>query len=70
MADSIQGPMVVLTGAGISAESGIPTFRGQGGLWRNCDRALSLPKLRETSSTQSWVVSGFIYPLFCIGYAR
>jgi len=27
--------IVALTGAGISAESGIPTFRGQGGLWRN-----------------------------------
>lgn len=26
--------IVVLTGAGISAESGIPTFRGAGGLWR------------------------------------
>jgi len=24
-----------LTGAGISAESGVPTFRGEGGLWRN-----------------------------------
>lgn len=28
-------PVVVLTGAGISAESGIPTFRGAGGLWRS-----------------------------------
>ncbi len=27
--------VVVLTGAGISAESGVPTFRGDGGLWRN-----------------------------------
>ena len=28
-------PLVVLTGAGISAESGIPTFRGEGGLWED-----------------------------------
>jgi NAD-dependent deacetylase len=26
--------VVALTGAGISAESGVPTFRGEGGLWR------------------------------------
>jgi NAD-dependent deacetylase len=26
--------LAVLTGAGISAESGVPTFRGQDGLWR------------------------------------
>jgi NAD-dependent deacetylase len=25
----------ILTGSGVSAESGIPTFRGAGGLWRN-----------------------------------
>lgn len=27
--------IVVLTGAGISAESGVPTFRGPGGLWKS-----------------------------------
>ena len=26
---------VILTGAGVSADSGIPTFRGEHGLWRN-----------------------------------
>ena len=28
---------VALTGAGVSAESGIPTFRGEGGLWTKYD---------------------------------
>lgn len=27
--------VVVLSGAGISAESGVPTYRGAGGLWKN-----------------------------------
>lgn len=27
-------PIAVLTGAGVSAESGVPTFRGEGGLWK------------------------------------
>ena len=27
--------LAVLTGAGVSAESGVPTFRGEGGLWRS-----------------------------------
>ncbi len=27
--------MAVLTGAGISAESGVPTFRGAGGIWKD-----------------------------------
>jgi NAD-dependent deacetylase len=31
--------VLVLTGAGVSAESGIPTFRGKNGYWRNFDPA-------------------------------
>ncbi len=39
--------LVVLTGAGISAESGIPTFRDMGGLWENYD-------IMEVASPQAW----------------
>lgn len=31
------GSLCVLTGAGVSAESGVPTFRGAGGMWRDRD---------------------------------
>lgn len=37
----------VLTGAGVSAESGIPTFRGAGGLWRGY-------RFEEVASPQAW----------------
>lgn len=37
----------VLTGAGISSESGIPTFRGVGGLWRNY-------RIEEVASPAAW----------------
>jgi NAD-dependent protein deacetylase/lipoamidase len=37
--------ILVITGAGVSAESGIPTFRGKEGYWRNLDPAkLATPK--------------------------
>jgi NAD-dependent protein deacetylase/lipoamidase len=39
--------LVVLTGAGISAESGLPTFRGAGGLWEG--RAVE-----EVATPQAW----------------
>jgi len=37
----------ILTGAGISAESGIPTFRDAGGLWRNY-------RIEEVASPVAW----------------
>lgn len=39
--------IVVLTGAGVSAESGISTFRDSGGLWENYD-------IMEVASIQGW----------------
>src|SRR5438067_4167085 len=37
--------VLAITGAGVSAESGIPTFRGKHGYWRNMDPAkLATPK--------------------------
>ena len=38
----------VLTGAGVSAESGIPTFRGVNGLWRNY-------RIEEVASPHAWL---------------
>ena len=40
---------VALTGAGISAESGIPTFRGEGGLWTQYDpvKVATIERFRE-----------------------
>jgi len=40
--------LVVLSGAGISAESGISTFRGAGGLWEGYD-------VRDVATPEAWV---------------
>ena len=47
----------VVTGAGVSAESGIPTFRGKDGYWRNLDPAkLATPEAfaRDPSLVWGW----------------
>jgi NAD-dependent deacetylase len=45
----------VITGAGVSAESGIPTFRGKGGYWRNFNPAkLATPEAFDRDSRLVW----------------
>ena len=39
--------LAILTGAGISAESGLSTFRGEGGLWAGHD-------VTEVASPEGW----------------
>ena len=46
---------VVLTGAGISAESGVPTFRGKDGLWKNYRaEELATPQAFERDHEVVW----------------
>jgi NAD-dependent deacetylase len=45
----------VLTGAGVSAESGIPTFRGAGGIWEKYDfRKLATPEGFREDPRLAW----------------
>lgn len=47
--------IVVLTGAGISAESGVPTFRGEDGLWRQYRaEELATPQAFVRNPTLIW----------------
>src|SRR5947209_1371438 len=43
-----QDRLFVLTGAGISAESGLATFRGSGGLWNGY-------RVEEVATPEAWV---------------
>jgi NAD-dependent deacetylase len=47
--------ILVITGAGVSAESGIPTFRGKDGYWRNLDPAkLATPEAFANNPKLVW----------------
>ena len=47
--------ILVISGAGISAESGIPTFRGKDGYWRNLDPAkLATPEAFQRNPNLVW----------------
>ena len=43
--------LVILTGAGMSSESGITTFRDSGGLWEEYD-------VTEVATYEAWVRNG------------
>lgn len=47
--------VAVLTGAGVSAESGVPTFRGAGGLWRGFRaEELATPEAFQQDPVNVW----------------
>lgn len=47
--------VVAITGAGISAESGVPTFRGAGGFWRSYEcQNLATPSAFRTHPSLVW----------------
>jgi NAD-dependent SIR2 family protein deacetylase len=47
--------ILALVGAGISASSGLPTFRGAGGLWRSYDAtSLATPEAFENTPGLVW----------------
>jgi len=60
--------VVCLTGAGISAESGIPTFRGKGGLWEKYDPEIfaNTDGLVSILRTQPQELANFIVDFYSV----
>ncbi|KAK1897422.1 NAD-dependent protein deacylase sirtuin-5 mitochondrial [Dissostichus eleginoides] len=47
--------IAILTGAGVSAESGVPTFRGAGGYWRKWEaQQLATPEAFSRNPSRVW----------------
>jgi len=54
-----RGDCVALTGAGISAESGIPTFRSKGGLWDKYDPMVyASAEIFRQDPSKYWLIRG------------
>lgn len=52
--------IMALLGAGLSASSGLPTFRGAGGMWRNQQAvALATPEAFEAEPGLVWQFYGY-----------
>ena len=61
-----KGDVVVFTGSGISRESGIPTFRGEDGLWQKYDPQIfaSMPQVFFTFISSPRQVIDFISEIY------
>jgi NAD-dependent deacetylase len=57
--------LVAFTGAGISVESGIPPFRGEGGIWSKYDPSILDIDYFSSHPSESWeVISKIFYEYF------
>ncbi|MEO1233349.1 MAG: Sir2 family NAD-dependent protein deacetylase [Myxococcota bacterium] len=64
------GPIVFLTGAGISAESGIPTFRGEEGYWTVGSRHYRPEELATSSAFRAMPEEVWSWYLYRRGVCR